>query len=185
MFCCTEPSGKALLETVWKRACTFKAHFPSDWMNHLSNCLSQAVEILREAQIHLLHWESFHWCFLLFLQLNILSMSDITDAKTASMLMLFSNKKLSGIFLPYNWKLIEFLFFRCLWTQKEKFHTHLAVLYLERVLSLISKSPKDEEKLNRARERLQALLRESNLYRVQYLLGESEDATLLKSLFLC
>lgn len=54
------------------------------------------------------------------------------------------------------------------------------MLYLERVLSLISESPKDEEKLTRARERLQALLRESNLYRVQYLLGESEDATPLE-----
>lgn len=57
--------------------------------------------------------------------------------------------------------------------QKEKFHTHLAVLYLERVMSLLSRSPTDEEKLNRARERLQALLRESNLYRVQFLLGEA------------
>uniref|UniRef100_A0A3Q4I2F6 Transforming growth factor, beta receptor associated protein 1 n=1 Tax=Neolamprologus brichardi TaxID=32507 RepID=A0A3Q4I2F6_NEOBR len=54
--------------------------------------------------------------------------------------------------------------------QKEKFHTHLAVLYLERVLSLMSQSPKDEEQLTKARERLQALLRESNLYRVQFLL---------------
>lgn len=56
--------------------------------------------------------------------------------------------------------------------QKEKFHTHLAVLYLERVLSLMSRSPKDEEQLTKARERLQALLRESDLYRVQFLLGE-------------
>lgn len=56
--------------------------------------------------------------------------------------------------------------------QKEKFHTHLTVLYLERVLSLMSQSPKDEEQLTKARERLQALLRESNLYRVQFLLGE-------------
>lgn len=57
--------------------------------------------------------------------------------------------------------------------QKEKFHTHLAVLYLEKVLSFLSESPTDEERLTRARERLQALLRESNLYRVQYLLGEN------------
>lgn len=57
--------------------------------------------------------------------------------------------------------------------QKEKFHTHLAVLYLERVLSLLSQSPTDEEQLTRARERLQALLRESNLYRAQFLLGET------------
>uniref|UniRef100_A0A3B4F0K5 Transforming growth factor beta receptor associated protein 1 n=1 Tax=Pundamilia nyererei TaxID=303518 RepID=A0A3B4F0K5_9CICH len=54
--------------------------------------------------------------------------------------------------------------------QKEKFHTHLAVLYLERVLSLMSQSPKDEEQLTKARERLRALLRESDLYRVQFLL---------------
>lgn len=59
--------------------------------------------------------------------------------------------------------------------QKEKFHTHLAVLYLERVLSLMSQSPKDEEQLTKARERLQALLRESDLYRVQFLLAKMEN----------
>ncbi|XP_068616411.1 transforming growth factor-beta receptor-associated protein 1 homolog [Brachionichthys hirsutus] len=59
--------------------------------------------------------------------------------------------------------------------QKEKFHTHLAVLYLERVLSLLSDSPTDEEQLARARERLRALLRESDLYRVQFLLGKMEN----------
>ncbi|XP_034048733.1 transforming growth factor-beta receptor-associated protein 1 homolog [Thalassophryne amazonica] len=58
--------------------------------------------------------------------------------------------------------------------QKEKFHTHLAVLYLERVLSLISESPADEEQLTKARERLRAFLRESDLYRVQFLLGKLE-----------
>lgn len=58
-------------------------------------------------------------------------------------------------------------------TQKEKFHTHLAVLYLERVLSLLSQSPTPGEQVTRAREKLQALLRESNLYRVQLLLGET------------
>lgn len=61
----------------------------------------------------------------------------------------------------------------CFCLQKEKFHTHLAVLYLERVLSLLSESPLNEERLNRARERLQAMLRESNLYRVQFLLGRT------------
>ena len=63
------------------------------------------------------------------------------------------------------------LFFLCM--QKEKFHTHLAVLYLEKVLSLLSKSATGEEQLNRARERLQALLRESSLYRVQFVLGKT------------
>lgn len=59
--------------------------------------------------------------------------------------------------------------------KKEKFHTHLAVLYLERVLSLLSEAPADEERLSRARQRLQALLRESNLYRAQFLLGKMEN----------
>lgn len=61
-----------------------------------------------------------------------------------------------------------FVFF---WIQKEKFHTHLAVLYLEKVLSSLSASPPNEEQLSSAREKLQGMLRESNLYRVQYLLG--------------
>lgn len=47
------------------------------------------------------------------------------------------------------------------------------MLYLERVLSLLSESPINEERLNRGRERLQAMLRESNLYHVQFLLGET------------
>lgn len=57
------------------------------------------------------------------------------------------------------------------WIQKEKFHTHLAVLYLEKVLTSLSASPPNEEQLSSAREKLQGMLRESNLYRVQYLLG--------------
>ncbi|KAM6980397.1 transforming growth factor-beta receptor-associated protein 1 homolog isoform 1-T2 [Aplochiton taeniatus] len=61
-------------------------------------------------------------------------------------------------------------------TQKEKFHTHLAVLYLETVLSLLSQSPTPEERLAKARQKLQALLRESSLYRVQLLLGKVEGA---------
>ncbi|KAM4630033.1 transforming growth factor-beta receptor-associated protein 1 homolog [Polymixia lowei] len=60
--------------------------------------------------------------------------------------------------------------------QKEKFHTHLAVLYLERVLSLLSQSPKDEDQVTRAREKLQALLRESSLCRVHLLLGKLENS---------
>uniref|UniRef100_A0AAQ4NP23 CNH domain-containing protein n=1 Tax=Gasterosteus aculeatus aculeatus TaxID=481459 RepID=A0AAQ4NP23_GASAC len=58
---------------------------------------------------------------------------------------------------------------------KEKFHTHLAMLYLETVLSLLSMSPTDEEKICRAREMLQALLRGSNLYHAQSLLGKMEN----------
>lgn len=56
------------------------------------------------------------------------------------------------------------------------------MLYLERVLSLLSKSPADEAKLAGARARLQALLRESNLYRVQLLLGEtSQECVMFKT----
>lgn len=47
------------------------------------------------------------------------------------------------------------------------------MLYLDRVVCLLSKSPPDEELLTRARDRLQALLRESNLYSAQFLLGET------------
>uniref|UniRef100_A0A3Q2QIJ4 Transforming growth factor, beta receptor associated protein 1 n=1 Tax=Fundulus heteroclitus TaxID=8078 RepID=A0A3Q2QIJ4_FUNHE len=53
--------------------------------------------------------------------------------------------------------------------QKERFHTHLAVLYLEKVVLLLAESPRDEGRLTRAREKLQAMLRESSLYRVKFL----------------
>lgn len=56
--------------------------------------------------------------------------------------------------------------------QKEKLHTHLAVLYLDRVLGLLAQSPSPAQEVAEAREQLQKLLKESNLYRVQLLLGE-------------
>lgn len=59
--------------------------------------------------------------------------------------------------------------------QKETYHTHLAVLYLEKVKSFLSEKTTDEAQLLKARERLQAMLRESNLYRVRYLLGKIES----------
>lgn len=40
-------------------------------------------------------------------------------------------------------------------------------------MSLLSDSSTDEESMTKARKRLQAFLRESNLYRVQFLLGET------------
>lgn len=57
--------------------------------------------------------------------------------------------------------------------QKEKFHTHLAVLYLEKVLSMLSGLPTGKEQLAKAREKLQAFLRESSSYRVHFILGET------------
>ncbi|XP_041935872.1 transforming growth factor-beta receptor-associated protein 1 homolog [Alosa sapidissima] len=58
--------------------------------------------------------------------------------------------------------------------QKEKFHTHLALLYTERVLALLSQPCCSDEVLAQARSRLQHLLKESDLYRVQLLLGKME-----------
>jgi len=58
--------------------------------------------------------------------------------------------------------------------QEERFHSLLASLYLEQVFSLLGRSAPagpPGEQLSRARARLQALLRESNLYLVQPLLG--------------
>ncbi|XP_077482304.1 transforming growth factor-beta receptor-associated protein 1 homolog [Stigmatopora argus] len=59
--------------------------------------------------------------------------------------------------------------------QEEQFHTHLAVLYLERVLFLLSESPTKEEQLRKSREKLQSLLRVSELYRAQYLLDKMDN----------
>uniref|UniRef100_A0A673JIY9 Transforming growth factor-beta receptor-associated protein 1 homolog n=1 Tax=Sinocyclocheilus rhinocerous TaxID=307959 RepID=A0A673JIY9_9TELE len=63
--------------------------------------------------------------------------------------------------------------------QKEKYHTHLAVLYAERVLGLISRPSATDDQLSAARQKLQRLLKESNLYRVQLLLGKIQDSELL------
>lgn len=61
--------------------------------------------------------------------------------------------------------------------QKEKLHTHLAVLYVERVLALLSQTPSaPQTQVATAREKLQRLLRESSLYRVQLLLGKIQDS---------
>ncbi|KAI4884620.1 hypothetical protein NFI96_022242 [Prochilodus magdalenae] len=63
--------------------------------------------------------------------------------------------------------------------QKEKYHTHLAVLYADRVLSLLSRASATEEQLSSARKKLQRLLRESDLYRVQLLLGKVQGSDVL------
>ncbi|KAL6456082.1 hypothetical protein MHYP_G00359330 [Metynnis hypsauchen] len=63
--------------------------------------------------------------------------------------------------------------------QKEKYHTHLAVLYADRVLGLLSRPSATEEQLSSAREKLQRLLRESSLYRVQLLLGKLQESEVL------
>lgn len=60
--------------------------------------------------------------------------------------------------------------------QEERFHSLLASLYLDQVLSLLGGSapPGPPEQLSNTRAQLQALLRESNLYRVQPLLDKLE-----------
>uniref|UniRef100_W5KQR2 Transforming growth factor, beta receptor associated protein 1 n=1 Tax=Astyanax mexicanus TaxID=7994 RepID=W5KQR2_ASTMX len=63
--------------------------------------------------------------------------------------------------------------------QKEKYHTQLAVLYADRVLGLLTRPAATEEQLCSARRKLQHLLRESDLYRVQLLLGKLQDSELL------
>ncbi|XP_028810168.1 transforming growth factor-beta receptor-associated protein 1 homolog [Denticeps clupeoides] len=60
--------------------------------------------------------------------------------------------------------------------QKEKFHTHLAVLYTDRVLALLSQPSAAEETVSRPRCQLQRLLKESSLYRVQLVLGKMESS---------
>ncbi|XP_007883285.2 transforming growth factor-beta receptor-associated protein 1 homolog [Callorhinchus milii] len=62
--------------------------------------------------------------------------------------------------------------------QKEKCHTHLAVLYLDKVLGLHSQSRNGSEELTSARNNLKNLFRHSQLYRVHLLLGRIKDTDL-------
>ncbi|XP_067842301.1 transforming growth factor-beta receptor-associated protein 1 homolog isoform X2 [Heptranchias perlo] len=62
--------------------------------------------------------------------------------------------------------------------QKEKYHTHLAVLYLDKVLGLCSQTGSISEELTSARNSLKNLLQHSSLYRVHLLLGKIEDTDL-------
>lgn len=61
-------------------------------------------------------------------------------------------------------------------SQKETFHTHLAILYIDRVTGHLKDTNK--EQLIQAREKLCCLLRESNLYQVHLLLGKIRDTEL-------
>ncbi|XP_039273465.2 transforming growth factor-beta receptor-associated protein 1-like [Styela clava] len=71
---------------------------------------------------------------------------------------------------------LEHLVFVCR-IQKEKYHTHLAVLYLDTVLKLKEQSG-DEESLVAARQRLQKLLKVSNMYRISLILSKVRDTDL-------
>ncbi|XP_065189693.1 transforming growth factor-beta receptor-associated protein 1 homolog [Sycon ciliatum] len=73
--------------------------------------------------------------------------------------------------------------------EKEKYHTHLAVLYLDEVLDLqkaescaggeeAAASAAESQRLKDARHRLCRMLETSNLYRVTLLLGKIQDTSL-------
>ncbi|KAM9320927.1 transforming growth factor-beta receptor-associated protein 1 [Gastrophryne carolinensis] len=62
--------------------------------------------------------------------------------------------------------------------QKEKFHTHLAVLYLEEILRVKSMNSSDHSKLEDLRQRFQNLLQQSDLYRVLFLLDKIKSTDL-------
>lgn len=60
--------------------------------------------------------------------------------------------------------------------QAEKFHTHLAILYLEDILK--KQKEGNKEAVMEVRTKLRHLLQVSSLYRVQLLLGKMNDADL-------
>ncbi|XP_068124336.1 transforming growth factor-beta receptor-associated protein 1 isoform X2 [Hyperolius riggenbachi] len=62
--------------------------------------------------------------------------------------------------------------------QKEKYHTHLAVLYLEEILRLKSLHTLDQEELEDLQQRFQNLLRQSDLYRVLLLIDKIKGTDL-------
>ncbi|GFO22479.1 transforming growth factor-beta receptor-associated protein 1 [Plakobranchus ocellatus] len=59
--------------------------------------------------------------------------------------------------------------------EKEKYHTHLAVLYLEAVIKLMDTNGTKKEELDIARSKLRHMLQMSNLYRVQLILGKAKE----------
>lgn len=62
--------------------------------------------------------------------------------------------------------------------QKEKYHTHLAVLYLEEILRLKSMDSMGHSELEELRGRFQNLLRQSDLYRVIFLIDKIKGTDL-------
>ena len=76
---------------------------------------------------------------------------------------------------------IEYLYYLVMSqkVEKEKYHTHLAVLYLDKVLKLTAKH-NDALALETARDTLQDILQQSNLYRIPLILGKAVDAELFE-----
>ncbi|XP_060603083.1 transforming growth factor-beta receptor-associated protein 1-like [Ruditapes philippinarum] len=59
--------------------------------------------------------------------------------------------------------------------EKEKYHTHLAVLYLDNVLQLMKNNSVKKEQIDIARSKLRHMLQMSSLYRVQLILGKAKE----------
>lgn len=59
--------------------------------------------------------------------------------------------------------------------EKEKYHTHLAVLYLDAVLQLIKTNNVKKEEMDKARSKLRYMLQMSSLYRIQLILGKAKE----------
>ncbi|XP_062566210.1 transforming growth factor-beta receptor-associated protein 1-like [Saccostrea cucullata] len=59
--------------------------------------------------------------------------------------------------------------------EKEKYHTHLAVLYLDSVLQLMKDPNAKKEQIDIARSKLRHMLQMSSLYRVQLILGKAKE----------
>ncbi|GIY25978.1 transforming growth factor-beta receptor-associated protein 1 [Caerostris darwini] len=76
-------------------------------------------------------------------------------------------------------KFLEYLVFEKK-LEKEKFHTHLAVLYMDNVLQILKLPEPEQTDLNDSRKKLQHLLHSSSLYRVQLLLGKATESNLHK-----
>uniref|UniRef100_A0ACB8FJQ4 Transforming growth factor, beta receptor associated protein 1 n=1 Tax=Sphaerodactylus townsendi TaxID=933632 RepID=A0ACB8FJQ4_9SAUR len=62
--------------------------------------------------------------------------------------------------------------------QKEKYHSHLVVLYLEKVLALKSLGSERNEELVETQAKLQSLLRQSDLYRTHFILDKISGSDL-------
>ncbi|XP_015915375.1 transforming growth factor-beta receptor-associated protein 1 [Parasteatoda tepidariorum] len=64
--------------------------------------------------------------------------------------------------------------------EKEKFHTHLAVMYMDSVLQILKLPETEQTSLSDARKKLQDHLHTSSIYRVQLLLGKALENQLHK-----
>lgn len=62
--------------------------------------------------------------------------------------------------------------------EKEKYHTHLAVLYLDSVLQLMKEPNAKKEQIDIARSKLRHMLQMSSLYRVQLILGKAKETNM-------